>query len=101
MNAKFLRNGIVMLVLVAGTVALLYTWVTSIDPVHQRRATRTSSGTSRTARCRRSSRTARPLTVTPTGGGTPYTVIVQNPITGNVLDDMIAAANAGNQTAAG
>ena len=32
MNAKFLRNGIVMLVLVAGTVALLYTWVTSSAP---------------------------------------------------------------------
>ena len=32
MNAKFLRNGIVMLVLVAGTVALLYTWVTSSTP---------------------------------------------------------------------
>ena len=27
LNAKFLRNGVVMLVLVAGTVALLYTWV--------------------------------------------------------------------------
>ena len=32
LNAKFLRNGIVMLVLVAGTVALLYTWVTSSTP---------------------------------------------------------------------
>ena len=27
MNAKFFRNGVVMLVLVAGTVALLYTWL--------------------------------------------------------------------------
>ena len=27
MNAKFFRNGIVMLVLVVGTVALLYTWL--------------------------------------------------------------------------
>ncbi len=26
MNAKFLRNGIVMLVLVLGTVALMYAW---------------------------------------------------------------------------
>ena len=32
LNAKFLRNGIVMLVLVAGTVALLYTWVSSSTP---------------------------------------------------------------------
>jgi cell division protease FtsH len=29
LNPKFFRNGIVMLVLVVGTVALLYTWVTS------------------------------------------------------------------------
>ena len=35
LNAKFLRNGIVMLVLVAGTVALLYTWVTSSAPATQ------------------------------------------------------------------
>src|SRR5215204_5908971 len=34
LNAKFLRNGIVMLVLVAGTVALLYTWVTSTTPAN-------------------------------------------------------------------
>src|SRR5947209_3368282 len=27
LNAKFFRNGIVMLVLVVGTVALLYTWL--------------------------------------------------------------------------
>ncbi len=29
MNPKFFRNGIVMLVLVVGTVALLYTWISS------------------------------------------------------------------------
>ncbi len=34
LNAKFLRNGIVMLVLVAGTIALLYTWVTSTTPAN-------------------------------------------------------------------
>ena len=32
MNAKFFRNGIVMLVLVVGTVALLYTWLLSSTP---------------------------------------------------------------------
>ena len=32
LNAKFLRNAIVMLVLVVGTVALLYTWVQSSTP---------------------------------------------------------------------
>ena len=29
MNPKFFRNGIVMLVLVVGTVALLYTWISA------------------------------------------------------------------------
>ena len=29
MNPKFFRNGIVMLVLVVGTAALLFTWITS------------------------------------------------------------------------
>ena len=29
MNPKFFRNGIVMLVLVVGTAALLFTWLTS------------------------------------------------------------------------
>ncbi|HET7726462.1 MAG TPA: ATP-dependent metallopeptidase FtsH/Yme1/Tma family protein, partial [Candidatus Limnocylindrales bacterium] len=32
MNAKFFRNGIVMLVLVAGTVALLWTWLSQSNP---------------------------------------------------------------------
>jgi cell division protease FtsH len=32
LNAKFFRNGIVMLVLVVGTVALLYTWLLSSTP---------------------------------------------------------------------
>ena len=32
MNAKFFRNGIVMLVLVVGTVALLYTWLIQGTP---------------------------------------------------------------------
>src|SRR3954454_2361105 len=32
LNAKFLRNGIVMLVLVAGTGAVLYTWGQSSSP---------------------------------------------------------------------
>ncbi len=32
MNAKFARNGIVMLVLIVGTLALLWTWLTSSSP---------------------------------------------------------------------
>ena len=32
MNPKFFRNGIVMLVLVVGTAALLFTWIQSTAP---------------------------------------------------------------------
>ena len=32
LNPKFFRNGIVMLVLVVGTAALLFTWITSTTP---------------------------------------------------------------------
>ena len=36
MNPKFFRNGIVMLVLVVGTAALLFTWIqSSVDPPTQ------------------------------------------------------------------
>ncbi len=34
MNAKFARNGIVMLVLIIGTLALLWTWLTSSSPAN-------------------------------------------------------------------
>ncbi len=32
MNPKFFRNGIVMIVLVLGTAALLFTWITTSTP---------------------------------------------------------------------
>ena len=32
MNPKFFRNGIVMIVLVLGTAALLFTWITASTP---------------------------------------------------------------------
>ena len=35
MNPKFFRNGIVMLVLVIGTAALLFTWIQSTTPTTQ------------------------------------------------------------------
>ena len=100
MNAKFLRNGIVMLVLVAGTVALLYTWVTSSTPS-------TAVGYSdflanvKAGEVQKVVQDGETLTVTPTGGGATYTVIVQNPITGNVLDDMIVAVDGRQPAAAG
>ena len=90
MNAKFLRNGIVMLVLVAGTVALLYTWVTSTTPSnsvgYSEFLNKVAAG-----EVQKVVQDGETLTVTPKGGGAPYTVVVQNPITGNVYDDMRAA----------
>ncbi|HEY3336820.1 MAG TPA: ATP-dependent zinc metalloprotease FtsH [Candidatus Limnocylindrales bacterium] len=96
MNAKFLRNGIVMLVLVAGTVALLYTWVTSTTPAntvgYSDFLNRVAAG-----QVQKVVQDGETLTVTPKGATTVFTVVVQNPITGNVFDDMVAAAQRGGQ----
>jgi cell division protease FtsH len=96
LNAKFLRNGIVMLVLVAGTVALLYTWVTSTTPAntvgYSDFLNRVAAG-----QVQKVVQDGETLTVTPKGATTVFTVVVQNPITGNVFDDMVAAAQRGGQ----
>ena len=59
LNPKFFRNGIVMLVLVLGTAALLFTWINASQPAAPGRLLGSSSTTSRPARSRRSSRKAR------------------------------------------
>ena len=98
MNPKFFRNGIVMLVLVVGTAALLFTWLSSssnandvpysdflakvqagqVDKVVQQDTT---------------------LTVTPKGGGAQYTVVAPG-LAGlhDVQADIAAAATRGNVT---
>src|SRR4051794_18120625 len=91
LNAKFLRNGIVMLVLVVGTVALLYTWVTSTTPSNNVGYSDFLNNVA-SGQVEKVVQDGETLTVTPKGGGTQYTVIVQNPITGNVNDDIHAAA---------
>ncbi len=97
LNAKFLRNGIVMLVLVAGTVALLLTWVGSSTPTE-------TTGYSafldavKAGKVEKVVQDGETLTVTPKGGGVTYTVVVQNSITGEVLTDMKRAALEGNAT---
>ena len=96
MNAKFLRNGIVMLVLVAGTVALLYTWITSTTPSNNVGYSQFLANV-QSGQVEKVVQDGETLTVTPNGGGPTYTVVVQNPITGNVLDDMLAAAAKTNQ----
>ncbi len=93
MNPKFFRNGIVMLVLVVGTAALLFTWITTtstptttgysafLDDVRQGEVTKvTQQGTT--------------LTVQTTDDKT-YTVIVPTVLT-PVWTDMQTAAKEGN-----
>ena len=94
MNAKFLRNGIVMLVLVAGTVALLYTWVTSSAPSSSAPYSQFYSDV-KADKVQSVSQDGETLTVTPKGGGAPYTVVVPNSITGDVYADMQKASAEG------
>jgi len=95
LNAKFFRNGIVMLVLVVGAVALLYTWL--IQTPNQ-----TSVGYSAFLADVQSNRIANvtqedsSLTVK-TVDGKLYAVTVPTILT-NVLDDMKQAARDGNIT---
>jgi cell division protease FtsH len=93
LNAKFLRNGIVMLVLVAGTVALLYTWVSSSTPQNSNGYLRFLDDV-KAGKVQKATQDGETLTVQTTTG--TYTVIVPNPITGDVAKDMSDAAKAGN-----
>ena len=96
MNPKFFRNGIVMLVLVVGTAALLFTWITSSsqpvttgysqflgDVANGEVAEVTQQGTT--------------LTVKKEGGNTTYTVTVPTILT-DVWGDMQKAAEGTNLT---
>ena len=96
MNPKFFRNGIVMLVLVVGTAALLFTWITSSsqpvttgysqflgDVASGEVAEVTQQGTT--------------LTVKKEGGNTTYTVTVPTILT-DVWGDMQKAAEGTNLT---
>ena len=95
MNTKFLRNGIVMLVLVAGTVALLYTWVSSSTP----QATRAYSDFWNDVKAGTVTAVIQDgETLQVTSGANKYTVIVPNQITGDVFNDMQQAALAGGKT---
>jgi len=96
LNAKFLRNGIVMLVLVAGTVALLVTWINSSSPQsadgYLKFLSDVKAGQVKTA-----VQDGESVTVT-LQDNTTYSVIVPNSIMTNVANDMITAAAAGNVT---
>src|SRR4051812_16919334 len=95
LNAKFLRNGIVMLVLVAGTVALLYTWVQSSSPNPQQGYSTFISDVQK-GTVSKVVQDGEQLTVS-TKSNETYTVIVPNSITGDVFRDMQAATTAGGQ----
>ncbi|MDO8484372.1 MAG: ATP-dependent zinc metalloprotease FtsH [Candidatus Limnocylindrales bacterium] len=90
MNPKFFRNGIVMLVLVVGTAALLFTWLQSTTPD-------TAVGYSKFLAAVQAGQvtevTQQGETLMVKGSGQPptYTVVVPN-ILQNVLEDMKNAA---------
>ena len=91
-----MRNGIVMLVLVAGTVALLYTWLQSGTPQTQKGYSE-FYGDVKAGNITKVVQDGETLDVT-TKGGEQYTVIVPNSITGNVYDDIQKATAEGSSS---
>src|SRR5262245_24371446 len=94
LNPKFFRNGIVMLVLVVGTAALLFTWIQTTSPT-------TPIGYSQFLNDVKAGNVTEVVqqgdTLTVKSKGTPpaYTVTVPNILT-QVFPDMIAAAKTGD-----
>ncbi len=95
MNPKFFRNGIVMLVLVVGTAALLFTWISSQN-------TPTSTGYSKflndvqSGAVKKVTQQGSALTVQVDGSPPQYTVNVPSVLT-DVYSDMKKAAAEGNK----
>jgi cell division protease FtsH len=98
LNPKFFRNGIVMLVLVVGTAALLFTWIsTSSAPVTQQYSQFLSDvGSGRVTKVVQQGST---LDVTLKDPPTTYQVTVPSVLT-DVYGDMQVAAREGGQTLA-
>ena len=96
MNPKFFRNGIVMVVLVLGTAALLFTWINASSPAAPVGYS-TFLENVRAGSVKQVVQEGEILTVTPTNGAV-YTVVVPNILTKVYPDDMVAAATAGGQT---
>jgi cell division protease FtsH len=95
LNAKFLRNGIVMLVLVAGTIALLVTWIGSSSPAQQDGYFKFLNDV-KAGQVTKASQDGEVVTVTLKDNST-YTVVVPNAIMTDVAADMTSAAAAGGQ----
>ncbi len=96
MNGKFMRNGIVMLVLVVGTMALLYTFLMS-SPTDQSVAYSQFLQNVQGAKVKIVEQQDLRLTVTDTGGAT-YAVIVPGVGFTDVFGDIREAAESGNVT---
>jgi cell division protease FtsH len=96
LNPKFFRNGIVMLVLVVGTAALLFTWIQSTTPVrpvgYSQFLADVEEGEVQTV-----TKQGETLTVKLENAPAPYTVVVPSILT-NVLADMNEAAARGGQS---
>ncbi len=99
MNAKFLRNGIVMLVLVVGTVVLLYTWVNSSTQPNQAGYFKFLNDV-KAGQVTKASQDGEVVTVT-TKDNSTYSVVVPNAIMTNVAADMQQAATAGGVSLGG
>ncbi len=91
MNAKFARNGIVMVVLIVGTLALLWTWLSSTTPSNQVGYSQFLSDVAagQVASVEQQQET---LNVTKVGTGGTYTVTVPSVLTVVYPTDMQAAA---------
>ncbi len=95
MNPKFFRNGIVMIVLILGTAALLFTWINNSTPAvpigYSSFLDNVKEGN-----VKKVVQEGDTLTVTP-GSGPAYTVVVPSILTEVYPKDMLAAAQAGGQ----
>ncbi len=97
MNPKFFRNGIVMLVLVIGTAALLFTWIQSTSPSTPIGYSKFLSDV-QAGNITKVTQQGETLTVISKGSPPTYTVTVPAPIITQVYNDMVLAAKAGGQT---
>jgi cell division protease FtsH len=93
LNPKFFRNGIVMLVLVVGTAALLFTWIQSTTPTNTVGYSAFLADV-QAGKVQSVVQQGDTLTVKTQPSGT-YTVTVPNVLT-QVFPDMLVAAKAGN-----
>ncbi|HVA86830.1 MAG TPA: ATP-dependent zinc metalloprotease FtsH [Candidatus Saccharimonadales bacterium] len=97
MNGKFFRNGIVMLVLVVGTVALLYTWLIQTPTQNTRGYSQFLTDVQQN-KVTKVIQQDQSLTVSESDGHT-YEIVVPTVLT-DVLGDMQTAAKAGGVTLA-